>query len=248
MGVGKFLKRGVAALAVALGLALPAWEHASAQEPKAMSEAFERFRYSFFEDKYSARDGLDTMSLARLEGEERATAEDLLIRYLPDARGIIGLGVLRSHRAEPHLVALFENERRMEARSKRPGREKWSPRRLMYVADALLRIRFDPRWSAAVIEVLPSAKQWTDRLAAAEALVHAPDPDAVRALTRALDDPHNLVRHHAARALILLHGLPAEPDGKEHMMYRVMSDEAARREGGKRDILAAVAGRAIVTK
>ena len=212
-----------------------------------MSEAFERFRYSFFEDKYSARDGLDTTSLARLEGEERATAEDLLIRYLPDARGIIGLGVLRSHRAEAHLVALFENERRMEARSKRPGREKWSPRRLLYVADALLRIRFDPRWSAAVIEVLPSAEQWTDRMAAAEALVHAPDPDAVRALAKALDDSHNLVRHHAARALLLLHGLPAEPDGREHMMYRVMSDEAARREGGKRDVLAAIAGRAIVT-
>jgi hypothetical protein len=27
------------------------------------------------------------------------------------------------------------------------------------------------------------------------------------------------------------------------MIYRVMSDEAARREGGKRDILAAIAGR-----
>ena len=98
-----------------------------------MSEAFERFRYSFFEGKYSARDGLDTMSLARLEGEERATAEDLLIRYLPDARGIIGLGVLRSHRAEPRCTwwQLFENEHQMEAPSKRPGREKWSPRRLL---------------------------------------------------------------------------------------------------------------------
>ncbi|MGC2123741.1 MAG: hypothetical protein WA652_12895, partial [Xanthobacteraceae bacterium] len=58
------------------------------------SAAFERFRFSFFEDTDSARQGLDQATLAALEGEERAQAEDMLLRYLPDSRGIIGLGVL----------------------------------------------------------------------------------------------------------------------------------------------------------
>jgi hypothetical protein len=69
----------------------------------------------------------------------------------------------------------------------------------------------------------------------------------VRALIKALDDPAALVRHHAARALLAIHSLPDEADvtkhGPEHMMFRVMSSDAARREGGKRDILAAIAAR-----
>jgi hypothetical protein len=51
------------------------------------SAAFERFRFSFFEDQTSARDGLDTLALAELRGEEVTRAEDLLIGFLPDARG-----------------------------------------------------------------------------------------------------------------------------------------------------------------
>jgi hypothetical protein len=76
------------------------------------SAAFERFRFSFFADTNAARDGLDTAALAQLEGEERARAEDMLIGCLPDSRGVIGLGVLRSRRAEPQLAQLFEAERR----------------------------------------------------------------------------------------------------------------------------------------
>ena len=79
-----------------------------------VSPAFERFRFSFFEDNNSARDGLDTTALGELTGEERARAEDMLIDYLPDTRAVIGLGVLRVRRAEPLLVPLFEAERRRE--------------------------------------------------------------------------------------------------------------------------------------
>jgi hypothetical protein len=39
------------------------------------SPAFERFRFSFFDDESSARDGVDTAALARLQGGERAQAE-----------------------------------------------------------------------------------------------------------------------------------------------------------------------------
>jgi HEAT repeat protein len=75
------------------------------------------------------------------------------------------------------------------------------------------------------------------------------DPAAVRALIAALDDPESLVRHHAARGLLAIHGLADEADGRkhgpEHMMFRVMSDDPARREDSKRDILAAIVGRPI---
>ena len=53
------------------------------------------------------------------------------------------------------------------------------------------------------------------------------------------------MRHHAARGLLALHGLPDHSQDPQHMMYRVMSDDAERYESGKRDILAAIAGRPI---
>jgi hypothetical protein len=74
------------------------------------SAEFERFRFSFFEDEMSARDGLATSALAQLQGEEAARAEEILIGLLPDARAVIGLGILRSRRAEPELTRLFEAE------------------------------------------------------------------------------------------------------------------------------------------
>ncbi len=197
------------------------------------SPAFERFRFSFFEDPDSPRNGLDMKALAALEGEERRRAEDMLLQYLPDTRGVIGLGALGSRRAEPALVRLFEAEQGSDS-----GEQ-------IYLAKALWQIRPDPRWLDAVIEVLASADEPMRRLTAAEALYHFRDPVTVGALVKALDDPGGLVRHHAARGLLALHGLPDQPKDPQHMMYRVMSDDAERHEGGKRDILAAIAGRPI---
>jgi hypothetical protein len=70
----------------------------------------------------------------------------------------------------------------------------------------------------------------------------------VRALVTALDDPESLVRHHAARALMAIHGLLDEDPMKfdsQHMIYRVMSDEPAKRQDARRDICAAIAGQPI---
>ncbi len=197
------------------------------------SPAFERFRFSFFEDPDSPRNGLDMKALAALEGEERRWAEDMLPPYLPDTRGVIGLGALGSRRAEPALVRLFE-----AAQGSDSGEQ-------IYLAKALWQIRPNPRWLEAVVEVLASAGEPMQRLTAAEALYHFRDAAAVRALVKALDDPEGLVRHHAARGLLALHGLPDNSKDPQHMMYRVMSDDAERHEGGKRDILAAIAGRPI---
>lgn len=204
-----------------------------------MSDAFKRFRFSFFEDPNSAHDGLDTEALAELKAEERSQAEDMLIRYLPDTRGVIGLGVLRSRRAELQLLRLFNAERQDDPTSGA----------VVELAKALWQIRPDPRWLAAATRVLAAAEYDMQRMNAAIALSVFRDIEAVGPLVTALDDPSDLVRHHAARALLLIHGLSGQANvttnSEKHMMYRVMSDDAAERESGKRDILAAIAGRPI---
>jgi hypothetical protein len=211
------------------------------------SAAFERFRFSFFADETSARDGLATLALAELEGEEVTRAEDMLIGFLPDARGVIGLGILRSRRAEPELTQLFEAEQRAQIEAKAAGDEFWPTDGLVYLAKALWRIRPDPRWRDAMIDVLASAEDWK-RQTAVEALCDIGDPVVVQALIKALDDAEPLARHHAARGLLIIHGLSAESRDPEHMMYRLMSKDTARREGGKRDILAAIDGRPICVR
>jgi HEAT repeat protein len=207
---------------------------------------FERFRFSFFEDAYFWRDGLDTDALATLTGDERARAEHMLIDYLPDTRGVVGLGVLRSRRAEPKLVQMFEAELQGRKVSDLAAKGLLSPYVVVALAKALWLIRPDPRWSAALIDALAFNREPLQRMDAAIALHEVRSPAAVHALIQALDDDKSLVRHHAARGLLAFHGLPSESNETEHMMCRVMSDDPARREGGKRDILAAIAGRPLV--
>ena len=226
-----------AACATVIGLADPvAAQRAVSDAPSA---AFERFRFRFFEDRNSARDGLDTHALAALEGAERVKAEEMLIRFLPDTRGVIGLGVLRAKKAAPALTRQFDYRR---------GKPGFSVAAQFYLAHALWRITAEPRWASVLRDMLGSAKEWTDRLHAAEALSEVPDQAAVDALVKALDDAESLVRHHAGKSLLKLHGLPADAEGREHMLYRVMAEEAGRRDGGKHDILAAIAGRPIAAR
>ena len=208
------------------------------------SAVFERFRFSFFEDEMSARDGLDTRALAELRGEEVTRAEDMLIGFLPDTRGVIGLGILRSRRAEPQLAKFFEAEERGWRAAKVAGEEFWSTDGLVYLAKALWRIRPDPRWRDAMISVLGAAEDWK-RQPAVQALCDVCDPVAVQALIKALDDTEPLVCYHAARGLLLIHGLPVDTRDPAHMMYRVMSKDAARHDRGKQDILATIVGRPI---
>jgi hypothetical protein len=128
------------------------------------SPAFERFRFSFFEDPNSPRNGLDVKALAALEAEERSRAEDMLLQYLPDTRAVIGLGALGSRRAWPALVRLFEASQGSDGSGQ------------VYLAKALWQIQPNPRWLDAVIEVLASADEPMQRLTAAEALYHSAIP------------------------------------------------------------------------
>jgi HEAT repeat protein len=208
-----------------------------------MSAAFERFKYSFFEDPTSAQDALDIPSLAALGDDERDRAEAMLIAFLPDARAVIGLGELRSHKAEAELIRLFDAERKQQLEA---GPNKWYPSKMLYLARALWRIRPDSRCPQAAIEVLSSARDWVFRQEAIEALYGINEPTAVQALAAALDDATPLVRYAAARGLLLLHGLPAQAANPQNMMIRLMSKDAARHASGKRDLLSAIAGRTII--
>ena len=208
------------------------------------SAAFERFRFGFFEDEMSARDGLATSALAGLQGEEAARAEEMLIGFLPDTRGVIGLGILQSRRAEPALTRLFEDEQRAQRKAEAAGDEPWQTDQLVYLAKALWQIRPDRRWLDAIVGVLAAGDDWPRQMTVEE-LRGIRDPAVVPALINALDDTQPLVRYHAACRLLEMYGLPTKSREPAHMIYRIMSKDAARRDGGKRDILAAIAGRAI---
>jgi HEAT repeat protein len=219
-----------------------------------MSDAFQRFRYSFFEDPTSARDGLDTSSLAALDGDERRHAEIILLGFLPDARAVIGLGVLHSRAAAPKLTALFEAERTQQieagqdARMQPGGSDEWHPSALLYLAQALWRIQPDSRWPQAAIEVLSQAPHWVFRQEAVQALQDVNEPTAIQALISALDDAEPLVRHAAARGLLTLYGLPVDPVDPQAMAIRVMSTDAARHDAARQEILAVIAGRTAVER
>lgn len=205
-------------------------------EPASMpSPEFERFRYSFFEDPLSARDGLDLAALEALTGQEKAAAEDLLLQYLPGMRGVIGLGLLKSQRARRPLEDLLARNTDTDLSSKP-----------VYLATALWQIAPDPRWLAVVTRALATAQDEFLRLHAAEALRHFRDAGSVAALTRALDDAEPLVRHHASLGLLVLHGLPPPGTDAGDQCYRIMSADADKRAVAKRDILDAIAGRPLV--
>src|SRR5687768_12764357 len=110
------------------------------------SPAFKRFRWSFFEDKDFWHDGLDTAALSELNEEERTRAEEMLIAQLPDVRGIIGLGELRSHGGGPKLKRLFEAELKVRCAADRHADGSWSPFRLVHLAKALWQIHPNSRW------------------------------------------------------------------------------------------------------
>lgn len=201
-----------------------------------MTREFDRFRFSFFEDRDSARNGLDVAALSALTGHERETSEAMLFDFLPDTRAVIGLGVLRSRRAEAALIKLLK-----ESLAREPSGAR------IELAKALQLIRPDRYWIDVLSDVLSSAPSWPLRMDAALALRIAPDEAAVRALITALDDPESLVRHHAAASLLALHAVPSGPDGPEHMTFRIMAGEAGRRDAAKAEILAAIAGRPLAS-
>jgi hypothetical protein len=206
------------------------------------SPDFARFYFSFFEDTDSARQGLDLAALAGLVGEERADAEDMLLRRLPDARSVIGLGVLRSRKAEAELLALFKAESRTLHNSGGASSDDWQPYALINLARALSQIRPNPLWSDAIIDILKSGSDALHRQRAAEALVNISEAAVEPALIAALDDRDALVRYHAGKALLTSRGVPIDIQDPNSMLSQLMSQDASRRAVGQRQIRQAILG------
>jgi hypothetical protein len=206
------------------------------------SEMFEAFRFSFLEDPDSVRGALDTASLLKLENREHHLAERMLIEALPNMRAVVGLGVLRSRRAEPRLVQMFHFECAAAQAAHVADDRQWRAHTLIPVAQALWRIEPQPRYARAIAGTLRCAPRWTERIYAGMALAEMPLPEVEDALIEALDDRDALVRHYAARALLTMHGFEFDARAINHMVYRVMADETDRREGGRRDVIAAARG------
>jgi hypothetical protein len=213
---------------------------------KPRSAEFQRFQQSFFEDSNSARDGLDEPALAALQGSERAAAEEMLIAFLPDARGIIGLGILRSKKTAPQLQALFDGELRAWRAALQKRDLDTTPNKLIYLAKTLWLINPQRAYLDALAEILKLADFEMQRHSAAEAFFVFRDPAAVPALVKALDDQDELVRFAAAQSLLAIHGLPDQPGtDAQHMMYRVMNADASIRLAAKGEILSAIEGKSI---
>jgi HEAT repeat protein len=206
------------------------------------SEPFEAFRFSLLEGAHPSCDGLDTASLIKLVNRERKMAERMLIGALPDTRAVIGLGVLRSLRAEPRLRELFERECVAAQAAWIASDRCWRACALIPIAQALWRIAPQPRYARAIAGTLRCAPNWTERIYAAIALAEMPLPEVEDALIEALDDRDALVRHHAARALLTMHGHCFDQRAINHMVYRVMAEDPEQREAGRRDVIAATYG------
>lgn len=193
------------------------------------SPAFRTFWFSFYEERDYPRHRLDVDALLALQGRERDLAERMLIEALPDARAVVGLGALRSRNALRRLTDMFEAECAAAQQARIAENADWSGAGMIATAQALWRIEPCARLSRALIGRLRHAAAWTERMDAAAALAAMAGEEVEAALFEALDDRDALVRHHAARSLLTIHGVTVDARAAHHMIYCVMGAE--RRAG-----------------
>jgi hypothetical protein len=184
------------------------------------SSTFDAFYESFFGDPYMAwHDGLDTQSLAALEGEEREEAERLLREALDsgDYRPVVGLRVLRSEASVAKLKEKLGGAYGREA---------------VETALALWQIAEWPPAVKVIITELQEGAHWGTRIDAARALRHVHKPEVVEALLGALEDEEDLVRSNAADALIEMLELPVKEThaGSYDLAIDVMAEDEGERK------------------
>lgn len=157
------------------------------------SEEFDKFLRSFFDSsKEGAPDSLATWVLHQLGPEERQQAEEIMLKHLPDGRSIIGLSEMRSRQAAAPLQALLPQ---------------LSGRLRLLTAEALWTIASSADAVRHIIDVLHNDLEETNRMDAAIALREIPSLETAQALVHALHDENELVRYHAANALLVIYGL-----------------------------------------
>jgi hypothetical protein len=222
------------------------YEAVADEAAKPHSPTFEKFRFSFFEDPDSARDQLVTAPLLELRGEERDLAEQMLLDFLPDGRAIIGLGLLRSRRAEPRLLKILTAERVKAIGFYATRESEETLLDLIWSAQALWRIQPNLSYAQALIENLRASANAGDRGDAAAALGEMPFPEVDAALLGRLDDPDTVVRYQVARSLLLIHGQTPNDLDAHSVMARIASNDPERHGSGKRGLLATILNKPLV--
>lgn len=197
------------------------------------SRNFQRFVESFLGDPAAAaHDGLDLQVLHHLLPEERAQAEKLLLERLSleDSRAIVGLGELGSQTAIAPLRALLPDAVGLAATV--------SGSVLVELALALWKLEQDPASLTHICAVLTQPTLPTVRMSAAIALRHLRCHGAAEALQAALHDESGLVRNHAARSLLMLHGLWVDEFESPPLALQVMSADPTVRDRAIADLTA----------
>lgn len=192
-------------------------------------------------DSELARNGLDDSVFAKLTPDERVAAERVLLVRLGngDSRIAIGLGLLRSTKALARLRRAMQSQGR-------------GPFASSAYAVAVWRIAQDPRAIEAAVAIARNpAGHDAPRVDAVVALAQMPTEPARQALHEILEsEPEYLLRYHAFKGLLILHGYPwMEAD--EHAGALAREIGAALADPNARRIVAArlaqlTAGRAIV--
>ncbi len=165
----------------------------------AHTPAWDKFlKSNFFSDPFNAwHDGEDVHVLKALNDEERAKAEAIFIKGLPDPRLIVGLEELRSQKALPHLHRLLKHADVEVSKN---------------AAHAIFVISgseegLEPAMQTLIKTLLNHRLFWSTRMQAAIGLGMFRNQAASDALVKGLDDTDKLVRHHVAESLCKLYGL-----------------------------------------
>ena len=172
-----------------------------------------------------ARNGLDESVFARLTPDERVAAERVLLARLgnEDSRIAIGLGLLRSTKALAGLRRAMD-------------RQGSGPFASSAYALAVWRIAEEPQAIDAAVAIArnPTGHD-APRVDAVVALAQMPAEPARRALLEILEsEPEYLLRYHAFKGLLILHGYPwMEADDHAGALAReigaALADPRARR-------------------
>ncbi len=201
------------------------------------SEPFRRFHESFFGSRGYGWEP-DTHALCNLEGEERATGEDLLIEALRrgDSEAAYGLRKLGSTKALPALhTALKQPDARLRIQS---ALALWQLERFPSAARVIIRCMGAKAPSDPVDdEEIDGDLLEFEQIDGVCALGEISTRESADALVAALSHPRDLVRYNAARALARLGGQARDIAARQtQLMSREPAEAAAAREA----ILAAI--------
>ena len=203
------------------------------------SRDFQRFVDTFFgTGPEAAREGPDKAALERLQGSERDQAEKMLMDALgpKDSRPAVGLGVLRSKAASARIRELMEGA---EGNAQDPDAGV-----LVNTSLASYQIDGDPKAIANIAKVLEESPFPPVRMDAAIALREIQAPEAEAALWKSVENDENgLVRHNAAKSLLMMKGVLTDPRESPQVTTRLMIKAPHVRAEAVRELRDMLAGK-----